>query len=103
MFPLKLNTKIGSCNIGVMEDESWKWHLQFGHLHLNGLKLLSSGGMVRGLPQIEATRQEKSVALRIFREFKALTEAKSNHKLLAVKSDRGGKYTSNAFQAYCKE
>ncbi|KAM1646190.1 hypothetical protein ACFXTN_007251 [Malus domestica] len=57
MFPLKLNTKIGSCNIGVMEDESWKWHLRFGHLHFNGLKLLSSGGMVRGLPQIEATHQ----------------------------------------------
>ena len=169
MFPLKLNTKIGSCNIGVMEDESWKWHLRFGHLHFNGLKLLSSGGMVRGLPQIEVTRQvcegcvlgkqarlsfpvgdtwrakaplqlvhtdicgpldpmsyggnryfitfiddfsrktwvyflkEKSAALRIFKEFKALTEAESNHKLVAVRSDRGGEYTSNAFQAYCKE
>ncbi|KAM1315693.1 hypothetical protein ACFX2F_019427 [Malus domestica] len=43
MFPLKLNIKIGSCNIGVMEDESWKWHLRFGHLHFNGLKLLSNG------------------------------------------------------------
>ncbi|KAM2112046.1 hypothetical protein ACFX1R_014604 [Malus domestica] len=169
MFPLKLNTKIGSCNIGVMEDESWKWHLRFGHLHFNGLKLLSSGGMVRGLPQIETTCQvcegcvlgkqarlsfpvsdtwrakvplqlvhtdicrpldpmsyggnryfitfiddfsrktwvyflkEKSAALRIFKEFKALTEAKSNHKLVAVRLDRGGEYTSNAFQAYCKE
>ncbi|KAM1576006.1 hypothetical protein ACFX10_032378 [Malus domestica] len=50
IFPLKLNIKIGSCNIGVMEDESWKWHLRFGHLQLNGLKLLSSGEMVRGLP-----------------------------------------------------
>ena len=169
MFPLNLNTKIGSCNIGVMEDESWKWHLRFGHLNFNGLKLLSSGGMVRGLPQIEATRQvcegcvlgkqarlsfpvgdtwrakaplqlvhtdicgpldpmsyggnryfitfiddfsrktwvyflkEKSAALKIFKEFKALTEAESNHKLVAVRSDRGGEYTSNAFQAYCKE
>ncbi|KAM0985723.1 hypothetical protein ACFX13_013181 [Malus domestica] len=169
MFPLKLNTKIGSCNIGVMEDESWKWHLRYGHLHFNGLKLLSSGGMVRGLPQIEATRQvcegcvlgkqarlsfpvgdtwrakaplqmvhkdicgpldpmsyggnryfitfiddfsrktwvyflkEKSAALKIFKEFKALTEAESNHKLVTVRSDRGGEYASNAFQAYCKE
>ncbi|KAM1484192.1 hypothetical protein EV2_037025 [Malus domestica] len=169
MFPLKLNTRIGSCNIGVMEDKSWKWHLRFGHLHFNGLKLLSSGGMVRGLPQIEATRQvcegcvlgkqtrltfpvgdawrakaplqlvhtdicgpldpmsyggnryfitfiddfskktwvyflkEKSAALKVFKEFKALTEAKSNHKLVAVRSNRGGEYTSNAFQAYCKE
>ncbi|KAM1792164.1 hypothetical protein ACFX14_035868 [Malus domestica] len=169
MFPLKLNTRIGSCNIGVMEDKSWKWHLRFGHLHFNGLKLLSSGGMVRGLPQIEATRQvcegcvlgkqtrltfpvgdawrakaplqlvhtdicgpldpmsyggnryfitfiddfskktwvyflkEKSAALKVFKEFKALTEAESNHKLVAVRSNRGGEYTSNAFQAYCKE
>ncbi|KAM1936926.1 hypothetical protein ACFX15_014142 [Malus domestica] len=169
MFPLKLNTKIGSCNIGVMEDESWKWHLRFGHLHFNGLKLLSSGEMVRGLPQIEATHQvcegcvfgkqarlsfpvgdtwrakaplqlvhtdicgpldpmsyggnryfitfiddfsrktwvyflkEKSTALKVFKEFKALTEAESNHKLVAMRSDRGGEYTSNAFKAYCKE
>ncbi|KAM1263424.1 hypothetical protein ACFX2G_029042 [Malus domestica] len=47
--------------------------------------------------------KEKSAALRIFKEFKALTEAESNHKLVAVRSDRGGEYTSNAFQAYCKE
>ncbi|KAM1597308.1 hypothetical protein ACFX1Z_032224 [Malus domestica] len=47
--------------------------------------------------------KEKSAALRVFKEFKALTEAKSNHKLVAVRSDRGGEYTSNDFQAYCKE
>ena len=167
MFPLNLSTKIGSCNIGVMEDESWIWHLRFGHLHFNGPKLLSSGGMVRCLPQIESTSQvcegcmlgkqawlsfpvgdawraqtplsvgahrymwsvgsyggnryfiifiddfsrktwvyflkEKSDALKVFKEFKALTKVESNHKLVAVRSDRGGEYTYNAFQAYCKE
>ncbi|TQD75628.1 hypothetical protein C1H46_038836 [Malus baccata] len=34
--------------------------------------------------------KEKSAALKIFKEFKAPTEAESNHKLVAVRSDRGG-------------
>lgn len=54
MFPLNLNTKNEMCFLGLMEKESWKWHFRFGHLHFNGLKLLSKGGMVHGLPQIEA-------------------------------------------------
>jgi hypothetical protein len=55
MFPLNLNTKIEKCLIGLIKNESWRWHLRFGHLHFNGLKLLSFGGMVHGLPQIDST------------------------------------------------
>jgi hypothetical protein len=54
MFPLNLKTKIEKCLIGLIKNESWQWHLCFGHLHVNGLKLLSSGGMVYGLPQIDS-------------------------------------------------
>jgi hypothetical protein len=47
--------------------------------------------------------KEKSSALAVFKNFKAFTEAESNYKLVAVRSDRGGEYTSNAFQEFCKE
>jgi len=53
MFPLHLNIKSEKCFYGLMESESWKWHLQFGYLHFSGLKLLSSSGMVHGLPVIK--------------------------------------------------
>jgi hypothetical protein len=55
MFPLNLNLKIEKYLIGLIKNESWQWHLCFFHLHFNGLKLLSSGGMVCGLPQIDLT------------------------------------------------
>jgi hypothetical protein len=163
MFPLNLNTKIDICLIRFIKNESWRWNLHFGHLHSNGLKLLSSGGMVHGLPQIDSANhvyegcvlgkqsrlsfpsgtswrvkaplqlvhtntcgpldpisfggnkyfitfiddfsrkswvyflKEKYSALVIFKNFKALIEAESNYKLVAVRSDRGGEYTSNAF------
>jgi len=53
MFPLHLNIKSKKCFYGLKESESWKWHLRFGHLHFSGLKLLSSSGMVHGLPMIK--------------------------------------------------
>jgi hypothetical protein len=169
MFPLNLNIKIDKCFIGLIKNESWRWHLRFGHLHFNGLKLLSSGGIVHGLPQIDSSNhvcggcvlgkqsrlsfpsgiawrakallqllhtdicgpldpisfggnkyfitfiddfsrkswayflKEKSSTLVVFKNFKALAEAESNCKLVTVKSDRGGEYTSNAFQDCCRE
>uniref|UniRef100_A0A803MMF5 ATP-dependent RNA helicase Ski2/MTR4 C-terminal domain-containing protein n=1 Tax=Chenopodium quinoa TaxID=63459 RepID=A0A803MMF5_CHEQI len=57
MFPLQLNTKVQKCFYGVMENESWKWHKRFGHLHFNGLILLQSKNMVHGLPTIEDLKQ----------------------------------------------
>lgn len=57
MFPLQLNTEVQKCFYGVIENESWKWHKRFGHLHFNGLKLLQSKNMVHDLPTIEDPRQ----------------------------------------------
>ena len=169
MFPLHLNTKVEKCFQGLMKNESWRWHLRFGHLNFSGLKLLSTAGMVRGLPTIDPpsntcevciigkqTRlpfpngrswraeaplqlvhtdicgpldpvslggnryfitfiddfnrklwvyilKEKSAAFTTFKNFKALVEAESGYKLKTLRSDRGGEYTSNMFQEYCRE
>ena len=47
--------------------------------------------------------KEKFIFFTIFKHFKALVEAESDHKLITLRSDRGGEYTSNMFQKYCRE
>jgi hypothetical protein len=34
-------------------DDSWLWHLIYGHLHFGGLDLLQKKKMVKGLPSIQ--------------------------------------------------
>ena len=46
MFPLHLNMTVEKCFQGLVENESWRWHLRFDHLNFNSLKLLSTAGMV---------------------------------------------------------
>ena len=46
--------------------------------------------------------KEKSSAFMIFKEFKAKVERESGCKLISLRSDRGGEYTSNAFKDYCR-
>ncbi|GKA48303.1 hypothetical protein Tco_0741261 [Tanacetum coccineum] len=49
MFPLD----VSSVKEKAMVVKAWKdsdiWHLRYGHLHLNGLKLLKNKDMVMGL------------------------------------------------------
>ncbi|XP_014511620.1 uncharacterized protein LOC106770320 [Vigna radiata var. radiata] len=40
------------CLSSVKEDETWKWHLRFGHLNFKDLQQLSSKEMVSELPNI---------------------------------------------------
>jgi transposase InsO family protein len=47
--------------------------------------------------------KEKSTAFIVFKNFKALVENQSGHKLVTLRSDRGGEYTSKEFDKYCKE
>nr|GEU35685.1 retrovirus-related Pol polyprotein from transposon TNT 1-94 [Tanacetum cinerariifolium] len=53
MFPLD----VSSIKENSMVVKAWKdsdiWHLRYGHLHLNGLKLLKNKDVVMGLPNID--------------------------------------------------
>ena len=57
MFPLQINTELQKCFYGVVENESWKWHKSFWHLHFNGLKLLQLKNIAHGFLTIEDPKQ----------------------------------------------
>ena len=46
---------------------------------------------------------EKSEVLKVFKKFKMLVEKKIGKNIKALRSYRGGEYTSNAFTEYCEE
>lgn len=47
--------------------------------------------------------KEKSEAFTKFRKFRALVEKQSGYPLKTLRSDRGGEFTSNEFNDYCKQ
>lgn len=57
IFQLKIQNDIIKCLKTYVKDNSWLWHMRYGHLNFGGLKLLSSKGMVRGLPLIDHPEQ----------------------------------------------
>ncbi|KAF7832378.1 Retrovirus-related Pol polyprotein from transposon TNT 1-94 [Senna tora] len=53
MFPLDVSN-VNTALAVSKTCESKLWHLRYGHLHENGLKLLSQKNMVNGLPKIKS-------------------------------------------------
>ncbi|GKU98369.1 hypothetical protein SLEP1_g11381 [Rubroshorea leprosula] len=52
MFQVDISGGTYNCLNAIIKDESWLWHLRFGHLNFQSLKLLAQGQMVKGLPSI---------------------------------------------------
>lgn len=52
MFPLDLSGNVSKALTVRGDDDAKLWHLRYGHLNVQGLKLLSSKDMVQGLPKI---------------------------------------------------
>ncbi|KAL5806123.1 hypothetical protein ACOSQ4_028856 [Xanthoceras sorbifolium] len=53
MFPLPLQSEIIHSFSAIAMDTNWLWHLRFGHLNFNGLRVLAKKEMVIGLPLLE--------------------------------------------------
>ncbi|KAG7553295.1 hypothetical protein ISN45_Aa06g038290 [Arabidopsis thaliana x Arabidopsis arenosa] len=73
MFVLNIRNDIAQCLKMCYKEESWLWHLRFGHLNFGGLELLSKKEMESGLA------------------------------IKAMRSDRGGEFTSKEFLKYCED
>lgn len=53
MFPLDISNVGNSALVVKVKNETNLWHLRYGHLNVNGLKLLVQKYMVIGLPKIK--------------------------------------------------
>jgi len=53
MFPLEVSMVERCTMVASGDNETRLWHLRYGHLNVNGLKLLSQKEMVFGLPKVE--------------------------------------------------
>ncbi|KAG8486393.1 hypothetical protein CXB51_019730 [Gossypium anomalum] len=57
LFTIDIESREVKCMKNAIKDESWLWHLRFGHLGFFDLKLLSKENMVNGLPKINPLDQ----------------------------------------------
>ncbi|CAA7048460.1 unnamed protein product [Microthlaspi erraticum] len=54
-------------------------------------------------PISSSGKSEKSEAFKMFKEFKAAAEREIGEPLICLRTDRGGEFTSKAFQEFCVE
>jgi len=52
MFPLNVSNVENNALIAKGVNETQLWHLCYGHLNINGLKLLTRKNMIVGLPDM---------------------------------------------------
>ncbi|KAL4290879.1 hypothetical protein GQ457_14G021340 [Hibiscus cannabinus] len=133
MFVLNLKTINANCLKASVENEAWCWHMRFGHLNFGALKMLGEKNMVNGIPTIShpnqfceacllgeharssfpkeatsrATEPLQIVHTDVCGPIKppsfALVEKESGFEIKSLRSDRGGEFTSNEFNDFCKE
>lgn len=52
LYPLEMSSVEANALVAKVSADSKLWHLRYGHLHENGLKVLNQKDMVYGLPKI---------------------------------------------------
>ncbi|KAL4387339.1 hypothetical protein GQ457_09G012280 [Hibiscus cannabinus] len=57
LFTIDIEYGEVKCMKTAIKDDSWLWHLRYGHLGFSGMKLLSKAKMVNGLPEINPPNQ----------------------------------------------
>ncbi|KAL4348199.1 hypothetical protein GQ457_17G003570 [Hibiscus cannabinus] len=57
LFTIDIESGEVKCMKTAIKDDSWLWHLRYGHLGFSGMKLLLKAKMVNGLPEINPPNQ----------------------------------------------
>ncbi|WVZ15014.1 hypothetical protein V8G54_012580 [Vigna mungo] len=83
------------CMFAVKTDESWIWHLRFGHLNFKNLKHLGEKNMVTGMPKItipESVCDSCLAGKQTRKPFKSLIRMRAKDCLEVVYSDICGPF-----------
>ncbi|KAL4377627.1 hypothetical protein GQ457_02G041370 [Hibiscus cannabinus] len=132
LFPVDL-TRVETCALIAQKEEvTALWHRRYGHININNLKMLQQKEMVKGMPVLgtldicEACiygKQSKKPfsTQKAWRATKFLelvhgdlcgpmqtetfggTEKQSEKLVKALRTDRGGEFTSKDFWMFCEE
>ncbi|WVZ17444.1 hypothetical protein V8G54_010426 [Vigna mungo] len=89
-FQITLDTVETQCMKVVKDDETWRWHLRYGHLNFHDLQRLRKKEMVSGLPEIvmsEGSCETCIIAKQTKRPFKTHLQIRSKELLQVVHSD----------------
>jgi hypothetical protein len=57
LYMLHMDVTWPLCLTARRDDEAWRWHERFGHLHFETLRKLGREKMVRGIPQNDHAEQ----------------------------------------------
>ncbi|KAH9745481.1 hypothetical protein KPL70_004087 [Citrus sinensis] len=96
---LKVPVKGRACH----KDQSWTWHLRYGHLNFGGLELISKKSMVKGLPYINHPDQlcEGCLLGKQFRKsFPKESNSRAQKPLELIHTDVCGPFKPNSLEVF---
>ncbi|KAG6470274.1 hypothetical protein ZIOFF_071339 [Zingiber officinale] len=107
LFPLKLSINEEKCFKASTMDSPTLWHLRYGHLNFETLKLLSKNNMVFGLPKIESSNHLCEICVvgkQQRKSFKKYNQRRAFSQLELVHSDVYGSIKPISFggNKYCE-
>ncbi|KAE8696015.1 hypothetical protein F3Y22_tig00110678pilonHSYRG00437 [Hibiscus syriacus] len=111
MFLINIQNDVAKCLKACYKDASWLWHLRFGHLNFGGKVFQRSqrqeprSHLSSSIPMcVDRSSQalSKSEVFEVFKKLKVAVERESGRKIKAMRSDRGGEFTSREFQEFCE-
>ncbi|GAU11414.1 hypothetical protein TSUD_344050 [Trifolium subterraneum] len=122
MFILTAQVIVPMCLQVSKQEQTKLWHDRYGHLSIKGLKLLTKLNMVNGLPEIGdmeekciscLTGKQNRKAIPKQAKWRATSKLQLIHSDIcgpinpssngekSLRTDRGGEYTSSAFNDFC--